>query len=262
MNCELLKFSPVLSQKRLQQAQSLFGATIVCKVLAWALFLLGVQKKQICSFLDMKEGSLRTFLFRLKQKGLSTLEDGRAKASSFKPVLSAPATASIHRQGSFWQVQFSDGLILQIPENNPVQLKVFLLTLFRNKVLSCSQVASVLQLSEDRIAKLGRKLEREDVPVIVDQRHGQQKDYRFTPEIKGMLIQQFVLDLIQNGSTNASRLTQQLHDRIQHGLSSRSILDHMGKLGLTNIQKALAQELEALKKTTLDPQESNPAGPD
>ena len=180
MNCQQLKFSSVLSQKRLQLAQTLFGATIVRKVLAWALFLLGVQKRQICSFLEMKEGSLRTFLFRLNQQGLGTLEDGRTKVSAFKPIPSGPVSASIHLLNSFWQVQFSDGPTLQISENNPVQFKILLLTLFRNKVLSCSQVASALQLSEDRVTKLGRKLEREDVPVMVDQRHGQQKDYRFT----------------------------------------------------------------------------------
>ncbi len=67
MNYELFNFSSVLSQKRLQLAQTLFVATIVSKILVCALYLLGVPKRQIGPYLEMKEGSHGTFLFRLNQ---------------------------------------------------------------------------------------------------------------------------------------------------------------------------------------------------
>ena len=87
MNCKALSFSPKLSDQRLKQAEALFGRKIVSKLLAYTLFLLGVNRSAISSNLNIPQGSIRSLILAIKNRGLAGFEDQRTKTSSFKPPL-------------------------------------------------------------------------------------------------------------------------------------------------------------------------------
>lgn len=253
MNCEHIDFSSEHSQKRIHQARALFGDNIVNKILAWALFLLGASKPMICSTLKIKPGSLRTLLYRLQSQGLGTLEDRRSKTSSFKPKASAtplePMKVSLHKNDDVHQISFGGLLLIQIPMSNPLLLKSFLLCLLNNQVFNRRDVAQALQLSEDRVGKLAKKVNEKDITALLDQRRGQQQDYVFTPTIKGELIQQFVIDLVQDGKASGEKRSKHLKERCQYDLSPRTILYHLSEMGLSNIKNTLSDYLHASKKT-------------
>lgn len=254
MNCDNLDFSFRLSNERIQQANAIFGAKII-QILAWALFLLGANKPSICSALSFKEGSLRTLLFRLKNQGLGVLEDRRTKASSFKtnPLPNSivePTKVTLSHTYEAYQICFgSESLQIQIPNSNPVLLKAMLLCLLNSHILNRKEVAQALRLSEDRVAKLVNIMCKDDIHGILDQRNGQKQDYVYTPEVKGELIQQFVIDLVQDGKTSGENLSKHIEERCQFRLSPRSILHHLNILGLSQIKSTLPNHLEALKKT-------------
>ena len=254
MNCDQFDFSSERSHKRIQQARTIFGDKIVNRILAWALLLLGASKPMICMTLDIKPGSLRTLLYRLQNQGLGALEDRRSKTSSFKPNASAtpvePLKVSLHQKDDDHQIRFGDSLHLQIPTSNPLLLKSILLCLLNNRMLNRREVAQALQLSEDRVGKLEKKLAEEDVAGLIDQRRGQQQDYVFTPTIKGELIQQFVIDLVRDGKMSGEGLSKHLKERCQYDLSPRSILYHLSHMGLSKIKSTLPAYLETAKKNS------------
>lgn len=254
MNCDQFDFSSERSHKRIQQVRTIFGDKIVDRILAWALFLLGASKPMICSALDFRPGSLRTLLYRLQNQGLGALEDRRSKTSSFKPNASTtpvePLKVSLHETDEDHQIHFGDSLHLQIPTSNPFLLKSILLCLLNNRMLSRREVAQALQLSEDRVGKLAKKLTEADVAGLLDQRRGQQQDYVFTPTIKGELIQQFVIDLVQHGKISGEGLSKHLKERCQYDLSPRSILYHLSQLGLAKIKSTLPAYLETAKENS------------
>lgn len=253
MNCDQFDFSSKHSHQHIHQARAIFGDRIVNRILAWALFLLGASKPMICSVLDFKPGSLRTLLHRLQNQGLGALEDRRSKTSSFKPKASPtpaePLKVSLREEGVGYQIRFGDSLHIQIPSSNPLLLKSVLLCLLNNRILNRSEVAQALRLSEDRVGKLAKKLTEEDVAALLDQRRGQQHDYVFTPTIKGELIQQFVIDLVQDGKMSGEGLSKHLKERCQYDLSPRSILYHLADMGLSGIKSTLPSHLETVKKT-------------
>ena len=184
---------------------------------------------------------------------LRALEDQRSNTSSFKPILvDVQASPAIKAEDAWKNVNFKiNNLVFQIPEVNQAQKRVVLLSLLNSGILHYSEVAVSLNLSVDRTRKLARKLEKEDVKGILDQRQGQKQDYRFTPEIKAELIQQFVVEAVAERPTGSEQLAQKLHDRCQLTLSARSILAHISKLGLPNIKNSLIENLTALKKKSL-----------
>ena len=249
MNCKGLSFSQKLHDQRVLQAESLFGATVVQKILGYALFLLGMSRSKISSTIGMPEGSVRSLVLALNQRGLPAFEDQRTKTSSFKPSPPSISTPTLEEHDSCLQVNFGTGeSTLDIPASNTLQKRVFLLTLLNSGLLKCSEVAQALNLSPDRTRKLAKILQQQDVNAISDQRRGQQQDYRFSPEIKAELIQQFVLDIVSHGKVSGKQLSAHLDERCQLTLSPRSILYHVSALGLSHLKKTLPKSLCELKK--------------
>lgn len=249
MNCEILSFSQKLSDQRITQAEGLLGRKVVRKILAYALFLLGVNRSAIASLLNTPPGSVRSFIFAINNRGLTGFEDQRTKTSSFKPPLLGKIAPTLELEESFLNVNFNIGdLLIRIPNSNPVQKKVLLLSMTNSGLLERNEVAKALELSADRTGKLAGKLEQEDVKGILDQRQGQRQDYRFTPEIKAQLIQQFVIEAADQHPTGAEQLAKKLNERCQLNLSARSILSHLSKLGLPGIRDSLYEHLTETKK--------------
>jgi DNA-binding transcriptional ArsR family regulator len=251
MNCENLSFSQELSQNRINQARGILGTKVVNKIIAYALFLLGINRTKISYFIGMPQGSIRSLIRTINNRGLTALEDQRCKRSSFKPPANIEITPSVRMDDSCIYVDFGlNNFVICLPDSNPIQRKIVLLTLLYNGILKSSQVAQALNLSVDRTLKLSKKLRQQDIEGIVDKRQGQQKDYRFTPEIKAEVIQQFVLDIVQQGHTSGEQLSENIKNRTQLELSPRTILHHLAKLGLSHIKTSLPILLGALKKNS------------
>ncbi len=251
MNYKLLTFSQELAQQRINKAVTLFGSKIVYKILGYALFLLGMHKPSISLFLNVKEGSLRTLIHALQTQGLTAFEDGRAKTSTFMPPLPSNASTSLQVNDSLIKVDLGiSNMKIHIPMANRNQVKVVLLTLYNNGILTCQDIAKVLELSEDRTKKLARILSNQDAHNIFDQRRGQKQDYLFSPEIKAEIIQQFVLNVINHERVSGNRIAQALQERCKLKLSPRSILYHFTKLGLNNIRESLPAQLAEIKKNS------------
>ena len=255
MNSDHIDFSSKLSKNRILQAKTIFGAKIINKILAWALFLLGASKPSICEAINMKPGSLRTLLHLIQHKGLSTLESGSGgKTSSFKPVVTEvipePLKVSLDDKDDQRQINFGEQLHIQIPTANPLLHKAILLSLLNNQQLTRKAVSESLQISEVHVTRLAKKLAAEDIVGLIDQRRGQQQDYVVTPDVKGEIIQQFVIDVVQDGKVSGEGLSKNLLARCQHQLSPNTILAHMDMMGLSKIKKTLPSLLETIKKNT------------
>ncbi len=249
MDCENLTFSDKLSSQRITNAENTLGSRIVLKIIAYALYLLGVDRATIALRLSIPPGTIRSLVRSFNNKGLGALLDQRTKTSLPKIH---PSETSEHRTETDTdnlKVIFGiDEQIINIPIANHFQKKVVLLTLLNSKILSRSEVAKSLELSEDRIVKLARNLARKDATSISDQRQGQQTDFLFTPQIKAEIIQQFIVDIITEGHTSGKQLAKNLEERCQIALSPRSVLHHVSKLGLRDIKSSLPSLLDGIKK--------------
>lgn len=258
MNCDNLRLDEDLHKQRIAQAQGILGVEVVSKLLGYGLFLLGALRSDIASFIDIPPGSVRSLIRAMHHRGLPALEDQRSKTSSFKPPAPVTPTPSptLAQVDSSWRIELGlPNHTIDIPASNLLQKRIVLLTLLANGLLSRravptgrQEVAQALDLSEDRTAKLARLLQERDVQSVIDQRQGQQQDYRVTPEIKSELIQQFVLDVVDQGKASGEQLAADLKKRCNIVLSPRTILHHVSSLGLKRISRSLPDQLSELQK--------------
>lgn len=248
INCQKILFSQKLQEQRIPQAQSILGIKVVKHFICFALYLLGISRKSISDLLDTPPGTIRSLIRVILHNGLPALEDRRSHSSSFLPPQEKGMKIVIHMKEESVIIDFGASGQLKIPRQNTLQIKVILFTLLQNNLLSTRDVSEVLDFSTVHIQNLTRKLHTDDITVLIDKRQGQKEGYRFTPDVKAELIQQFILDIITSDKFSSKLLAKHLQERCELTLSERSIRDNINKLGLSKIKKSLPQLIAKLKK--------------
>ncbi len=250
IDCQKTSFFPSLQQQRLEQARSVLGERVVDRLLCFSLFLLGIQRNTIAELLDAPLGTIRSVVRSVLHDGLPALEDRRSTSSTFLPSKQEPVKITIEESSKMIIVNLGDSGRIEIPKENVLQQRVVLLSLLADGLLSTRKVSEILGLSMVHTRELSEKLSTGDVSSLIDKRSGQTQEYRFTPEVKAQLIEQFVVDLVTDGRVSGKKMAEHLQQRCDVELSERSIRDHLGKLGLSRIKKSLPGLLKAAKKNS------------
>ncbi|GAJ22429.1 unnamed protein product, partial [marine sediment metagenome] len=133
---------------------------------------------------------------------LPALKDRRRSSSTFLLPLKKSFKITIRTEGQSVIVDFGAAGKLKIPCQNTLQIRVILLTLLDNNLISTREVSEALGFSTVHTLNLTQKLHTDDISALIDKRKGQQQEYRFTPEVKAELIQQFVLDIVSSGKSS------------------------------------------------------------
>ena len=250
INCQEIFFSKHYSKKRIEIANSIIGEKIVKKIIAFALYLLGASRREVAQLLKLPYDTFKSFTNRIEQEGISVLIDRR-----LNPKKDLCNKSKAHQKV---QAEFKDdfliinfGLedkILKIPKRNTIQIKTIVLTLLENNFIDTHNASILLNCSSLYIQRLNRKLHNNDVFILIDKRHGQQQDYIFKSEIKAEIIQQFSVNAAIGKKTSSQTLVEDLKERCNLDLSSRSIRFHIEKLGLSKIKNTLPQLIESFKK--------------
>lgn len=249
INGQNVSFSNELSQQRMAQAQKVLGAKVVNRIICLALYLLGVDRKSISALLKTPPGSIRSIIRAVFRGGLPAFEDRRRNKSTFLSSQERERPKIAVRIQEEWIIaDWGDTGQIKIPHRNPLQAKVILLTMFNNNLLNSGEVAEALGISTAHVLNLARGLDMDDIPVLIDKRQGQQQEYRFTPEVKAEVIQQFVLDVVVEGRTSGRLLSEHLQGRCKISLCERTIRHHVKELGLARIKRTLPPLLETVKK--------------
>ncbi len=251
IDCQELSFNPLLSCRRWEKASTIFGSTVIRCIVCWALYLLGAKRKDIAEMFEQPENSVKSFLRSLDQDGLPALEDRRRGHSSFLPQ-TQPRVSRCQLSVSEDDFLIDFGLPehrIIIPRQNTVQARTVLLSLLNSGCVSSEDVAGALSLTATHIANLAKQLASEDVTGIIDKRHGPKSEHLVTPEIKGEIIQQFVVNCLIGGKTSGKGLADNLQER-NLDISGRTIRFHLEKLGLRSIKTSLPELYGAVKKTS------------
>ena len=248
INCQTIPFSKELQQQRMTQAQSILGTRVVKHIICFVLYLFGVDRKSISNLLRTPPGTIRSIIRTILHDGLSALEDRRRSSSRFLPPTPKSLKVTVRTGEQSVIIDFGAAGELALPRQNTLQIKVILLSLLDNNLITTREVAAVLGFSTVHTLNIAQQLHADDVIALIDKRKGQQQEYRFTPEVKAELIQQFVLDIVSSGKSSGKLLANHLKERSELTLSERSIRDHIRKLGLSRIKRSLPHLLSTLKK--------------
>ncbi len=250
LNCHKLVFSESQSEKRTALASTVLGVKLVKRIIGLALYLLGASRKSIAESIDMPYETFKSFTCRIEKNGASGLIDRRGK-----PVYSLPhnkektagVTVSIVENSCIINLNEENDSVA-IPIKNTLQLKVFLLSMLRNKIIPADNVAEILNYTKSYTLKLAENLNNMDMSILEDQRRGQKTDYVFTPEIKSEVIIQTAGNAVVGKSTSSKVIADDIERRTGTKLSERTVRQHASELGLKDISKKLTGVIDSLKK--------------
>ena len=253
MDCRDLEFSPIKSEERINRALQVFPRGLLMRLLAFALHLLGLDRKAVAVLVDTPEESVKTAIRLVMRDGFIAFNDRRRseEPSVAKTSLEAPHIA-VKREGEWYVVKLGPiGGFLKIPVSFRIQTRTILLSLVNAGLLLASETATVLGIHVTHCRELARKLASHDVmEALVDKRQGQKRDYRVGPEQKAEIIQQLVARAITGQSTSSAVLAGVVNDQLKAKVAARTVRWHIQKLGLNNIKETLPQLIKLLKKNS------------
>ena len=252
IDCQNLDFSPRLSENRTNQAQQMLGSIVVQRILCFALYLMGVNRRAIGESLGIPAETAKSIIKAVNSDGLAALEDRRRRSSTFLPkVQPEPPPITLREEEDHIVVDLGvSGRYLKLSRQNPVQLKTVLLSMFNNDLLSKRQVAEAIKLTPSHTATLARRLNEEGTRSLVDRRQGQKQEYRVTAPVKAELVQQFAVDIITSGQTSGRKISTELKERCNISVPARTVRHHLAQMGLRGIKQSLPQLLAVVKKTS------------
>lgn len=254
ISCQNLKFSDFYSSRRISAANKIIGEKTVKNIIGYALYLLGVSRKSVSESLSISYDTFKSHTERIDTEGLSALVDRRIKPVSL-PETKRQFAEDVQKVRAYFQDDYlfvtleSGSLLLKIPLRNSIQVKTILLTLYENELIGKQSAAQLLDYSPVHIQRLSQKLQNNDIGLFIDKRHGQQKDYKCNQEIKAELFQHYIANLVTGQNVSSERLSENLSERCNIVLPSRTIRFHIKKSGLSKIKKTLPALIESLKKT-------------
>ena len=245
-----LPLSEDKSKSRIERAVQTHGEGVIRNLLGFALFLLGADRQRIATHLSMPQGTFLSLLTKIGRNGLPALEDRRQKKSEFlahgKPQI-RDTTVELST-GEVIINMVNEDSVIRIPARNSLQIKVVLLTLHSNGLLTPSTVAGILNCTTTHCSRLSRQLMTDDVQSLIDKRTGHKDDYRVGPEEKAQIVQQLAARIISGHKASSEVLAKVVGVQTGTVLSPRTIRDHINKLGLNNIKKTLPELMNTLKK--------------
>ena len=252
IDCQNLIFSPRLSENRTDQAQQTLGSVVVQRILCFALYLLGLNRKAIGQSLSIPAETAKSIIKAVNRDGLGALEDRRRRFSTFLPKAPPePPPITLREQEDHIAVDLGvRGRHLKLSRQDSLQLKTVLLSMFNNGLLSKQEVAEAIKLTPSHTATLARRLDEEGALSLVDRRQGQKQEYRVTAPVKAELVQQFAVDIITSGQTSGSKISAELKERCNISLPARTVRHHLAQMGLREIKQSLPQLLAVVKKTS------------
>lgn len=242
-----LNYSITNRNNRLAQARATLGVNFVNRIIAFAFFLLGANRKEIANYLEIPLDTLLSFFTRITKYGAAGFFDRRTNPVHQPEVKNNKLTCTAKEN----QLELHFGNIVQtinVPDGNVLQFEGIILTFLDNGIISRDEAAKALNCSCGNTDKLLHKMRTEDISGLIDKRKGQQKDYVFTPEIKSELIIQFAANAVTGKPTTSPVLAVDLERRTSQKLSERSIRFHISGLGLKGKAGQL-KKIISLKKT-------------
>lgn len=236
----------------MERALELFGPGVIQRVLCFALYLLGLNRRVIGQSLEIPSETVKSIVKALKRDGLGALEDRRQRLSTFLPQAAPrPQPITLKREQQHIVVDLGvEGKQLHLSTEDPLQVKTVLLSMLNDGLLSNHQIADAINFTPAYTATLARRLADDGVLALADQRQGQKQDYRMPPSRKAEVVQQFTLDIIARGKTSGDAISDELQERCHITIPARTVRHHLARMGLPTIKRSLPQLLAAVKKNS------------
>ena len=243
-----LEFCADKGERRVGRAMDVLGEKVVLRLLAFAVFLLGAERKATASVLGIPLGTLLSLLTRVGKVGLPAFEDRRRSHTQFRPAVpvGAPPLTVAVEDGQI-VIHSGDTAQLRMPVRGGFQSRVILLSLVNGGALSPREAAEMLGCTAAHVRTLCTKLQVEGAESLLDRRRGQKQDYRITAEVKSELVVQAAAHAMTDESVSSAAVTTSVNERMGWQLSERTVRVHMRKLGLAGIVMNLPALVERIK---------------
>ncbi len=231
--------SLAVGEKRLERAALSLGPDVLQRLIIFVLYVLGFNRDMIARLFGYQVSGVKTLVDRVFNNGLEGLCDHRRTGGAGEKKDAVAITdAEDHKQ-----VDIS-GTVISVPKHDLLARKIIGVTLVESELLSNNEGAAILDYTPQAFGRLRERYRLQGSAGLIDQRRGQQSDFKVTPEIKAALVYD-ICQKARDGITFSSKdlceaINQQFPDS---KISQRTTRRHLTQLGLLpHLRKGLVKK--------------------
>ncbi len=252
MHCPKIENFQSLSkgQKRLDRATESLGEDVVRKILGYSLYILGYTSDCIFQKTNISESGLRLIVQELYQNGVERFVDKRKNQSytdckevSTKSMPASCIKISEDKDKDIIEFSSTSPIFLQIKKSDKLGKKALSIILLDCKLISIKDTLGILKCRRQAIYRNHKDYKSMGVKGLVDNRVGQQKDYKYGEEMKSKIIKDFFSTIINGHIPSKTSITEHLNQAGLPSCSERSIARHLRNFGLTEYKENICQEI-------------------
>lgn len=230
MHCPQLpdEQSLAVGERRLERAALSLGPDVLQRLIIFVLYVLGFNRDSIARLFGYQVPGVKTLVDRVFTNGLDGLYDHRRTGGTSEKRDAATVTdAEDHKQVNI------SGTVIFVPKHDLLARKIIGVTLVESELLSNTEGAAILDYTPQAFGRLRERYRLKGSAGLIDQRRGQQSDFKVTPEIKAALV----YDICQRARDGVALTSRDLCEAInrqfpESKISERTIRHHLIQLGL------------------------------
>jgi transposase len=247
-NFQQFNISEIKQQTRISTAEAALGKRTVERLLAFSSYLFGFSRQDVAKTFNYTVPGLASMIQRVYQHGPEsfTQVQGQKQKSFQKDIkveseLKNAIETKVIENVMNIKVNLPTTLAIPFDPSNPSD-QLFVLKCQQAGIFSIPQASDLLDKTSNQIQNMKRKLTRTGgVEAVLDQRQGQKKTYKFSPEAQSELLYYVVEDLVEHHSISSIRIHEKLTSSLKLEISDRMVRNHLEKLGLSRIKANLIE---------------------
>ena len=252
MNCPILDGSKSIlkGQKRLDKAIDRLGEDVVKRILGFSLYTLGYSYEWINKHIGMPEAGMKLIVGEIYDNGVERFIDKRKKDSysiniKASPTKSIPSKVTLieNSNNEFFEFTSTGPISLNIRKDDHLSKKIISLLFLESNLLNQKEVSEILGCQRQAVHRNQMNLKSMGVKGLYDNRLGQKKDYKYSPDHKSKIIHEFFLAILENKLPSKINITKRLNEKSPDLYSQRSVADHLKKMGLTDNKEQMYIEI-------------------
>jgi transposase len=220
--------SLVFGEKRLERAALSLGPDVLQRLIIFVLYILGFNRDLIARLFGYQVSGVKTLVDRVFDNGLEGLYDHRRTggAAEKKDIVTV-TDAEDHKQVNI------SGAVISVPKHDLLARKIIGVMLAESELLSNNEGAAILDYTPQAFGRLRERYRLKGSAGLIDQRKGQQGDFKVTPDVKAALVYA-ICQKARDGITFTSKdLCEAINRQFPDSkISERTIRHHLTRLGL------------------------------
>jgi len=238
-------------KNRTEKAINILGIDVVNRIYSFVLYSLGYSYENIAEIIGCSKPGVKRIINEVFNNGVHGFLDKRKKTTNNQISSIVKRKGDVHDNtiectiydSKYLNFQMLGNFNFKIKKDDTLSKKIITLLLFESGIISQQKAANIIDCHRNTISSSVEKLRLEGAKGLFDGRLGQQKDYKFSNNVKIEIVNSFIQDIMEEKIPSKTTISNRLNDKLPEKYSTSAVALHLKKIGFTDNKNDLIKSI-------------------